>query len=65
MEEQILVTGGTGFMAMHLIIQLLEKGYSVKTTVRSLASKEKVLKNFKRQRRNSNRKINVCGSRFN
>lgn len=47
LEEQILVTGGTGFVAMHLIIQLLEKGYSVKTTVRSLTSKEKVLKTLK------------------
>ncbi|GAB3519355.1 SDR family oxidoreductase [Emticicia fontis] len=32
----VLVTGGTGFVAVHCIAQLLEKGYKVRTTVRSL-----------------------------
>ncbi|MBA4851272.1 aldehyde reductase [Emticicia sp. BO119] len=35
-DTQVLVTGGTGFVATHCIIQLLEKGYRVRTTVRSL-----------------------------
>jgi nucleoside-diphosphate-sugar epimerase len=33
--EQVLVTGGSGFIAMHCILQLLEAGYRVRTTVRS------------------------------
>lgn len=34
--ELVLVTGGTGFVGAHCIIQLLEAGYQVRTTVRSL-----------------------------
>lgn len=32
---KVLVTGGTGFIAAHIIVQLLERGYHVVTTVRS------------------------------
>lgn len=32
----VLVTGGSGFIAGHCILQLLEQGYRVRTTVRSL-----------------------------
>ncbi|KIW25399.1 uncharacterized protein PV07_08576 [Cladophialophora immunda] len=31
----VLVTGGTGFLAAHCILQCLERGYRVRTTVRS------------------------------
>lgn len=41
--ERVLVTGGTGFVAIHCILQLLEKGYQVRTTVRSLPRKHEVL----------------------
>jgi dihydroflavonol-4-reductase len=40
MVETVLVTGGTGFIAGWCIVNLLERGYSVRTTVRSL-SREK------------------------
>ena len=33
--DKVLVTGGSGFIALHCIDQLLEKGYGVRTTVRS------------------------------
>ena len=39
----ILVTGGTGFVGIHTILQLIQKGYKVKTTIRSLVKKEDVL----------------------
>jgi len=42
-SETVLVTGGSGFVAMHIILQLLQKGYHVKTTVRSLKSKDKII----------------------
>jgi nucleoside-diphosphate-sugar epimerase len=41
-KATVLVTGGTGFVGMRIILQLLEKGYTVKTTVRDIKSEEKV-----------------------
>ena len=38
----VVVTGATGFIASELIKQLLEKGYTVRGTVRSLQNKGKV-----------------------
>ncbi|MFT2816209.1 SDR family oxidoreductase [Leifsonia sp. A12D58] len=35
-DELVLVTGGTGFVAAHCIAQLLERGYRVRTSIRSL-----------------------------
>ena len=32
----VLVTGGSGFVGVHCILRLLETGYRVRTTVRSL-----------------------------
>lgn len=40
--ELVLVTGGTGFIAQHCILALLERGYRVRTTVRSLAREQDV-----------------------
>jgi uncharacterized protein YbjT (DUF2867 family) len=37
----ILVTGATGFIASHVINQLLQRGYKVVGTVRNLANKDK------------------------
>lgn len=37
-----LVTGGTGFIALELVKQLLEKGYNVRTTVRPGSGPEKL-----------------------
>src|ERR1700761_3078174 len=32
----VLITGGSGFLATHIILRLLSEGYRVRTTVRSL-----------------------------
>jgi nucleoside-diphosphate-sugar epimerase len=47
MSENVLVTGGTGFVGTHIILQLLQKGYNVKTTLRSVSSKNKVIDTLK------------------
>ena len=41
-QQRVLVTGGSGFIAGHLILQLLERGYLVRTTVRSLSREQTV-----------------------
>ena len=35
--ERVLVTGGSGFIGVHCILQLLQAGYRVRTTARTLA----------------------------
>ncbi|GAB4018937.1 aldehyde reductase [Spirosoma migulaei] len=42
-NQTVLVTGGTGFVGIHTILKLLQKGYTVKTTLRSLAKKEAIV----------------------
>ncbi|MEH6680225.1 MAG: aldehyde reductase [Sediminicola sp.] len=46
-KEMVLVTGGTGFVGMQIVYQLLKKGYSVRTTVRNLKSADKVQETLK------------------
>jgi nucleoside-diphosphate-sugar epimerase len=42
-DQLVLVTGGTGFVGVHCILQLLQQGYRVRTTVRSINRKQEVL----------------------
>ncbi|MBW7971446.1 aldehyde reductase [Bradyrhizobium sp. BR 10289] len=46
-EETVLVTGGTGFIAQHCILALLDAGYRVRTTVRSPAREAEVRENLR------------------
>jgi len=41
-SSPVLVTGGSGFVASHLVQQLLDRGYAVRATVRDLAREDKV-----------------------
>ncbi|GAB3792517.1 aldehyde reductase [Spirosoma humi] len=42
-NQTVLVTGGTGFVGIYTILSLLQKGYTVKTTLRSLAKKDQIV----------------------
>ncbi len=42
MARTAVVTGASGYAATEIVKQLLEKGYDVRGTVRSVSSKEKV-----------------------
>lgn len=41
--EKVVVTGGSGFVGIHCILQLLEKGFYVRTTLRALTKKDRIL----------------------
>jgi len=41
--KKVLVTGGTGFVGVHCILQLLQEGYEVRATLRTLNRKEEVI----------------------
>ena len=41
-KKLVLVTGGTGFVAGYCLLRLLEQGYDVRTTIRSLEKTDKV-----------------------
>ena len=41
-RDLVLVTGASGYVASHIIKQLLEDGRKVRGTVRSLSNEEKV-----------------------
>lgn len=46
-NQQVLVTGGTGFIAQYCMLALLKAGYRVRTTVRSLKRVDEVRANLK------------------
>lgn len=43
-KELVLVTGGSGYIASNIILQLLDQGYAVRTSVRSLDKMDRVKK---------------------
>ncbi|MDG2435076.1 MAG: aldehyde reductase [Gammaproteobacteria bacterium] len=46
--DKVLVTGATGFIALHCIQQLLDQGYQVKGTVRSEDKKNEVIESMRK-----------------
>ncbi len=45
--EKVLVTGATGFIGLHCVKLLLEKGYKVRGTLRSLKRADEVINAMK------------------
>ena len=46
-NKKVLVTGGSGFVGIHTVLQLLEQGYSVNTTLRSMSKKDSIIRALK------------------
>ena len=42
--EKVLVTGGSGYIALHCIAELLKENYHVRTSLRNMERKEEVQK---------------------
>lgn len=47
MKNKVLVTGGSGFVGLRIISQLLERNYEVRTTIRSIKSKNRIINALK------------------
>ena len=41
--EKVFVSGGSGFISLHLISKLIQEGYQVRTSLRSLDRKQEVI----------------------
>ena len=41
--KKVFVSGGSGYIALHCIARLIQKGYFVKTSIRSLSRKQEVI----------------------
>jgi nucleoside-diphosphate-sugar epimerase len=48
MSDLVLVTGGTGFLGKRTVLELLERGYDVRTTVRDLSREDEVRTDLQR-----------------
>jgi dihydroflavonol-4-reductase len=53
--DKVLVTGGTGFIGLHCIQQLLDSGYEVRTTIRTESRKEEVIEAMRKHSSNPER----------
>ncbi|MEC9475284.1 MAG: aldehyde reductase [Candidatus Neomarinimicrobiota bacterium] len=50
--EKVLVTGGTGYIALHCIAELLKQGYNVRASLRSMDRQDEVEKAVSNQMKN-------------
>ena len=48
LDGKILVTGGTGFLGLRMIYELLKRNYDVRTTIRSDSGRERILSVLKK-----------------
>ena len=44
--KKVLVTGGSGFIALHCIAELLKQNYSVRTSLRSINRKNEIIESL-------------------
>ena len=46
--KNILVTGGTSYIGKHVIAQLIEKDYSVRTTIRNKEKTDEIISDIQK-----------------
>ena len=46
-QRKVLLTGATGFLGSHVLIQLLNAGYAVRGSMRNLSRKEELMTNIR------------------
>ncbi|WP_435522559.1 NAD-dependent epimerase/dehydratase family protein [Chryseobacterium indoltheticum] len=63
-KETVLVTGGSGFIASYCMITLLNNGYNVRATLRSLKKADLVKQMLKQGGINNFEDLSFCGCRF-
>ncbi|WP_426122419.1 NAD-dependent epimerase/dehydratase family protein [Pararhizobium sp. PWRC1-1] len=61
MTETVLVTGGTGFVAGWCIVNLLERGYTVRTTLRTL-SREPAVRSAVASQTDAGTRLGFCAA---
>ena len=47
--KKVLVTGGSGFIALHCIAELLKQNYSVRTSLRSMNRKDEIIESLSKE----------------
>ena len=57
--KKVFVSGGSGYIALHCIAKLIQKGYLVKTSIRSLNRKQEIIDSISRVV-DCNQKLEFC-----
>ncbi|MBS83052.1 MAG: aldehyde reductase [Gammaproteobacteria bacterium] len=57
--EKVFISGGSGYIALHCIAKLIERGFSVKTSLRNMDRKEEIIKSISKVV-NCKNKIDFC-----
>ena len=55
----VFVSGGSGYIALHCIAKLIDRGFNVKTSLRTMSRKEEIVKSVSKVV-NCKDKIDFC-----